>query len=147
MRRPTCRSVSSFAQLVPNYELFSYGRYDQGQNRNRFRSLHRRCPAIAAVAWRFRLLVDRVTRLETDPLSIKFHPLSSICFLHFVQNNKSNLFRASKVEICWCQNVSQGTETMEQHGRKLDHQNQREEEHKYQTNRFQLKVLLADVHL
>jgi len=36
---------------------------------------------------------------------------------------------------------------MEQHGRKLNYQNKGKEEHKYQTNRFQLQILLGDVDL
>lgn len=43
--------------------------------------------------------------------------------------------------------MRQGSEAMEQHGRELDDQNQREEEHKHQTDRFQLEVLFRDVHL
>lgn len=45
------------------------------------------------------------------------------------------------------QDVGQCSEAMEQHGRKLDHQNEREEEHEHQTDGFQLEVLLRDQHL
>lgn len=38
-------------------------------------------------------------------------------------------------------------ETMEQHGRKLYYQNQGKEEHKDETNRLQLQILLGNVHL
>lgn len=43
--------------------------------------------------------------------------------------------------------MRQGSESMEQHSRKLDDQDQREEEHEHQTDRFQLEVLFRDVHL
>jgi len=35
-----------------------------------------------------------------------------------------------------------GSESMEQHGRKLNYQNKGKEEHKYQTNRFRRTNLL-----
>lgn len=43
--------------------------------------------------------------------------------------------------------MRQGAETMEQHGRELNYQNQGEEEHKHQTDGLQLEVLFRDVHL
>lgn len=43
--------------------------------------------------------------------------------------------------------MRQGSKAMEQHGTKLDHQDQRKEEHEHQTDRFQLEVLFRDVHL
>jgi hypothetical protein len=36
---------------------------------------------------------------------------------------------------------------MEQHRRKLDDQNQREEEHEHQTDWFELEILFRDVNL
>jgi hypothetical protein len=39
------------------------------------------------------------------------------------------------------------SETMEQHRRKLDDQNQREEEHEHQTDWFELEILFCDVNL
>lgn len=39
------------------------------------------------------------------------------------------------------------SEAMEQHRRELNNQNQSEEEHKNQTDWFELKVFLSDVHL
>lgn len=45
------------------------------------------------------------------------------------------------------QDVRQSSESMEQHGHELDNQNQTEEEHKYQTDRFQLQVLLRNFNL
>lgn len=43
--------------------------------------------------------------------------------------------------------MGQSSKSMEQHGHKLDDQDQREEEHKHQSNGLQLQVLFADVHL
>lgn len=43
--------------------------------------------------------------------------------------------------------MSQGSEAMEQHSRELYDQNQGEEEHKHQTNRFQLQILLGYMYL
>lgn len=40
-----------------------------------------------------------------------------------------------------------GSKSMEQHGSKLNDQNQREEEHKNQTNGLELQVFFCDVHL
>jgi hypothetical protein len=40
-----------------------------------------------------------------------------------------------------------GSETMEQHGCELNDQDQREEEHKDETNRLELEILLGDVNL
>lgn len=39
------------------------------------------------------------------------------------------------------------SKSMEQHGSELNDENQSEEEHKHQTNRFELKVFFRDVHL
>lgn len=36
---------------------------------------------------------------------------------------------------------------MEQHGSELNNQNEREEEHKHQTDGLELQILLRDVHL
>lgn len=54
---------------------------------------------------------------------------------------------AAPVELGCGKDMRQGSETMEQHGSKLDHQDQREEEHEHQTDRFQLEILFRDVHL
>ena len=43
--------------------------------------------------------------------------------------------------------MGQSSKSMEQHGHKLDDQDQCEEEHKHQSNGLQLQVLFADVHL
>lgn len=43
--------------------------------------------------------------------------------------------------------MSQSSKTMEQHGSKLDDQNESKEEHKYQTDRFQLQIFFGYVHL
>lgn len=45
------------------------------------------------------------------------------------------------------QNVRNRSETMEHHGGELNDQDQREEEHKHQTDGLQLQVLFADVDL
>lgn len=39
------------------------------------------------------------------------------------------------------------SKAMEQHRRELNNQNQSEEEHKHQTNRFKLQVFFSDVNL
>lgn len=43
--------------------------------------------------------------------------------------------------------MRQRSESMEQHGRELDDQNQSEEEDKHQSDGFQLQIFLADVYL
>lgn len=60
---------------------------------------------------------------------------------------ESYLLVAEEVDFGGRQNVRDGAESVEQHGHELDDQNQREEEHEHQTDRFQLQVFLRDVHL
>lgn len=43
--------------------------------------------------------------------------------------------------------MRQCSEAMEQHGHKLDDQNEGEKEHKHETDGLQLQILLADVDL
>lgn len=43
--------------------------------------------------------------------------------------------------------MGQRAEPMAHHGRELDHQDEREEEHKHETDRLQLQVLFGDVDL
>ena len=43
--------------------------------------------------------------------------------------------------------MGQRAEAMEQHGRELDNQDEREEEHKHETDRLQLEVFFRDVDL
>ena len=51
------------------------------------------------------------------------------------------------VELARRHDVGERAEAVEQHGEELDHQDQREEEHKHQTDRLHLKVLLVDENL
>lgn len=54
---------------------------------------------------------------------------------------------AAKVQFGRRQNMGNRSEPMEHHGAELNDQNQRKEEHEHQSDRFQLQVLLGNVHL
>lgn len=56
----------------------------------------------------------------------------------------THLFVATQVEVGRGEYVRQRAEPMEQHGRELYDDDEREEEHKHQTDGFQVQVLLAD---
>lgn len=53
----------------------------------------------------------------------------------------------AQIEVSRGQDMGQSSKPMEQHGCELDDQNQGEEEHKHQSNRFQLQILFADMNL
>lgn len=54
---------------------------------------------------------------------------------------------AAQVKVRGRQDVRHGSESMEQHSGELDDQNEGEEEHEDETDRFQLKVLFGNVDL
>lgn len=59
----------------------------------------------------------------------------------------SYLLGEAEVEFCRGQDVSQSSETMEQHSSELDDKNERKEKHEYQTNWFQLQIFFWYVYL
>lgn len=64
-----------------------------------------------------------------------------------IRVSRTHLLVPAKRELGRGQDVRQRAEAMEQHGRKLDDQDEREEEHEHQTDGLQLEVLLGDEHL
>lgn len=53
----------------------------------------------------------------------------------------------AQIEVGGGEDMRKRAEAMEQHGRELDDQDKGEEEHKHQTDRFQLQELFADMDL
>uniref|UniRef100_A0A2M4D7A2 Putative secreted protein n=1 Tax=Anopheles darlingi TaxID=43151 RepID=A0A2M4D7A2_ANODA len=60
-----------------------------------------------------------------------------------IQRHIFRLLRTVPVEFGRGENLRDRTEAMHQHGHELDHQNDTEEQHKHQTDRFQFQVLPA----
>lgn len=81
-----------------------------------------------------------------DFSSTKFLSLTHLVYQSILRQLFS-LFAACQVQLGRCQNMRNGAESMEQHSSKLDDQNQCEEEHKHQTDRFELQVFFGNVHL
>lgn len=57
------------------------------------------------------------------------------------------LLVATQIKLRRGQNVRDGAKSVEQHGGKLNDQDQGEEEHKHQTDGFQLQIFLGDDNL
>lgn len=57
------------------------------------------------------------------------------------------LLREEPIEFCRWENVRECSESMEQHSSELYDQNEGEEKHEHQSNRFQLQIFLWDYYL
>lgn len=91
-------------------------------------------------------------RMLKNKFQINFKNLKKkISFSHLINQSVLGklfwLLAASQVEFSRCQNMRNRSETMKQHRSKLDDQNQREEEHKHQTDWLELEIFFCDVNL
>lgn len=146
MPHPEFQSVFLACWPSPGYEASDVVQFDQGHFHCRCHSLHL-CLAVAAGSSLFPPRAGKggpsfnIRVLQTR--------LSSCLYLVYegVLGQVLCLLIEAEVQFRRGQDVRQGSEAMEQHGRELDDQDEGEEEHKHQTDGLQLQIFLTDVHL
>lgn len=95
-----------------------------------------------------RLFVQKTVVGQIISLSAKRHnTVSNSGNKTFPYAVKTHLFVAVQVQVGRGEYVRQRPESMEQHGRELYHYDEREEEHKHQTDGLQVQVLFGDYDL